>query len=57
MKVISDALNDPEYKEVVIQTIEMASSDCSDRAAIGFDDIEKLFLLKKAEAMINNSNA
>ena len=57
MKVISDALNDPEYREAVIQTIEIANSSCSDRAALGLDDIEKLFLLKKAEAMIDTPDA
>lgn len=57
MKVISDALHDPEYKEVVIQTIEVASSSCSDGAALGLDDIEKLFLLKKAETMIHDPDA
>ena len=57
VKVISDALNDPEYKEVVMRTIEIASSSCYDRAALGLDDIEKLFLLKRAEAMIDAPDA
>ena len=57
MKVISDALNDPEYKEVVMRAIEIAGSSCYDGAALGLDDIEKLFLLKRAEAIIDAPDA
>ena len=57
MRVIREALNDPEYKEVVMQTIEIASSSRPNRAVQGLDDIEKLFLLKEAEAMIDAPDA
>ncbi len=57
MKVLTDALDDPEYKDVIIRTIEIANSSCADRAALGLDDIEKLFLLKRAEKMIDAPDA
>lgn len=55
MKVIIAVLNDPKYKEAVIDNIEIANSRGFD--ALSLDDAEKLFLIKRAEAMIDVPDA